>query len=142
MDSLASRSTRDKRTTPRHDFKSNVFVRIWKSDHPQLNAESINLSERGIFFIADRAFETGVAVEVFFDMPEEVTGEPCASWRCTGLVVHVHDLDPEKQGVGVRFDCYEVARSESTRSSQRMTPPSRFGLEIEAAHAKASSHRR
>jgi len=142
VNSLLARSEHDKRVIPRHAFKANVRVRIWKSDHPELDAESINLSERGIFFIADKAFQTGAAVEVFFDMPEEVTGEPSASWRCTGLVVHVQDLDPAKQAVGVRFDCYEVARSESNCSSQTIIPPSRFGLEIEAAHAKTSSYRR
>jgi PilZ domain len=142
MDSSAPGYIRDKRTTPRHDFKSNVFVRMWKSDHPQVNAESINLSERGIFFVAERAFQIGAAVEVFLQMPEEVTGEPPATWRCTGLVMHVQDIDSARQAVGVRFDCYEVARTESNCSSQTIIPPSRFGLEIEAAYAKASSHRR
>jgi hypothetical protein len=46
-----------------------------------------------------------------------------------------------KLGVGVRFDCYEVSRSEAAGSPATMFPPSRFGLEIEAIHAKTGFNR-
>jgi hypothetical protein len=47
-------------------------------------------------------------------MPEEITDEPSAQWRCTGHVVRVERADPKggKVGVGVQFDCYEVSRAE------------------------------
>ena len=144
MNILASRFSRFLRNTPRLQVKADLRVRIWKSDTPELRAESVNLSERGIFFVSDRVFQRGEAVEVLLQMPEEITGEPPTEWRCTGLVVHVQPVDAAKgrQGVGVRFDCYEVSRFKGNGSPQDMFPPSRFGLEIEAAHAKASSHRR
>lgn len=144
MNWFAKRYSRDNRITPRLEVKADLRVRIWKSDAPELRAQSINLSEHGIFFVTDRVFHTGEAVEVFLQMPEEITGEPPTEWRCTGLVVHVQSVDGTlgRQGVGVRFDCYEVSRSKGNGSPHDMFLPSRFGLEIEAAGAKASSHRR
>lgn len=144
MNWFANRYSRDNRITPRLEVKADLRIRIWKSDAPELRAQSTNLSERGIFFVTDRVFQTGEAVEVFLQMPEEITGEPPTEWRCTGLVVHVQSVDRTLglQGVGVRFECYEVSRSKGNGSPQDMFLPSRFGLEIEAAGAKASSHRR
>jgi Tfp pilus assembly protein PilZ len=144
MYTFANRCSRDNRITPRLAVKADLRIRIWKSDTPELRAESVNLSERGIFFVTDRLFQRGEAVEVFLQMPEEITGEPPTEWRCTGLVVHVQSVDGarRRQGVGVRFDCYEVSRSKGNGSPEDIFLPSRFGLEIEANGAKASSHRR
>lgn len=143
MDRLAARFRRDMRIAPRHNVKEDLRVRIWKSNTPEQRAESINLSEGGIFFVTDAVFQRGEEIEVFLQMPTEVTGEPATGWRCTGQVVRVESVDSPmgKLGVGVRFDCYEVSRSEATGSPATMFLPSRFGLEIEAAHAKTSPHR-
>jgi hypothetical protein len=72
----------------------------------------VNLSERGIYFATDSLLRKGETVEVFFNMPEEIIGEPTsgdapATWyewrRSTPLA--------GSRGVGVQFDCYEVSRS-------------------------------
>jgi len=143
MDRLAARFRRDMRIAPRHNVREDLRVRIWKSNTPEQRAESINLSEGGIFFVTDAVFQRGEEIEVFLQMPKEVTGEPATDWRCTGQVVRVEPVDSPmgKLGVGVRFDCYEVSRSEAAGSPATMFLPSRFGLEIEAAHAKTSPHR-
>jgi Tfp pilus assembly protein PilZ len=72
----------------------------------------VNLSQRGIFFVTNSQFQEGEAVEILLKMPEAITGEPPTEWRCTGLVTRVEPVDSQigKFGVGVRFDCYEVAR--------------------------------
>jgi hypothetical protein len=87
-------------------------VRVWKSAVPDQAAVSVNLSERGIF-ATDSLLRKGKTVEVFFNMPEEIIGEPTSEWRCTGHVVRVEEIHAAggKQGVGVQFDCYEVSRS-------------------------------
>ena len=143
MNSFIDRFPRDKRICQRHDVKTDLRVRIWKSQIPEQRAESINLSERGIFFVTDATFQRGEAIELFLQMPKEITGEPATEWRCTGLVVHVQPVESPKGklGVGVRFDCYEISRSEAPGPSEHLSHPSRFGLEIEAANAKTSSHR-
>jgi PilZ domain len=105
MDTLVDHFRRDMRIAPRYCVRADLRVRIWKSEIPEQHAESINLSEHGIFFVTDAVFQRGEAVEVFFKMPQEVTGEPPTQWRCTGLVVRVERVDSPtgKLGVGVRF---------------------------------------
>ena len=117
-------------------------MRLWKSDLPEMPAESINVSERGIFFETDREFRLGDAVEILLLMPKEVTGEAPMDWRCTGSVMHVQEpgAGKRKRGVGVRFECYEVARPDARRGPGKQIPPSRFGLE--AARTKTGPDRR
>jgi hypothetical protein len=48
-------------------------------------------------------------------MPEEVVDELAAEWRCTGQVLKVEAVGRLPIfHVGVRFDCYEVARPNGT----------------------------
>ena len=112
MDSLADRFRRDRRLAQRHPLKTALSIRLWKSKLPEQRAESIDLSERGIFFVTDMPLQQGEAIEVLLKMPKEITGEPTTEWRCTGLVVRIQPLESPKGrlGVGVRFDCYEVSR--------------------------------
>jgi Tfp pilus assembly protein PilZ len=134
---------RDMRTAPRHDLKENLRVRIWKSDTPDQHAESVNVSEGGLFFVTDAVLQRGEEIEVFLQMPKIVTGEAATNWRCTGQVMRVEPMNSPtgKLGIGMRFDCYEVSRSEVACSPASIFLPGRFGSEIEAAHAKTSSHR-
>ena len=127
MDFLADRFRCDRRLSLRHPFKTALRVRIWKSTTPELRAESINLSQRGIFFLTDIPLQQGEAVEVLLKMPEEITGEPTTEWRCTGLVVRVQPIDSAKGklGVGVRFDCYEVSRLSSAVALEPSAPYAR-----------------
>jgi len=110
---MNSRLRTDRRLAGRYKVKTPLRVRIWKSPVPEQKAESVNLSQRGIYFATDSQLRKGETVEVFFNMPEEIIGEPTSEWRCTGHVVRVEPIHAAggKQGVGVQFDCYEVSRS-------------------------------
>jgi len=103
----------DRRLVDRYRVKTPLRVRLWKSAVPECAAESVDLSQRGIYFATNSEIRKGEAVEVFFNMPEEIVGEPPVEWRCTGHVVRVEEIQaPDgKLGVGVQFDCYEVSRS-------------------------------
>jgi hypothetical protein len=94
-------------------MKTPLRVRLWKSALPEHTAESVNVSQRGIYFATDSLLHEGETVEVFFNMPEEIIGEPASEWRCTGHVVRVEAIEATngKLGVGVQFDCYEVSRA-------------------------------
>jgi hypothetical protein len=110
---MNSRLRTDRRLAGRYNVKTPLRVRVWKSAVPEQTAESINLSQRGIYFATDSLLHQGETVEVFFNMPEEIVGEAASEWRCTGHVVRVEEIHAAggKQGVGVQFDCYEVSRS-------------------------------
>src|SRR5437879_10236877 len=118
----------DRRLAGRYRMKTPLRVRLWKSAMPECSAESVNLSQRGIYFATDSVLHKGETVEVLFNMPEEVVGEPASEWRCTGHVVRVEAIAATggNLGVGVQFDCYEVSRakpgdgSKGRGSRQRM----------------------
>jgi hypothetical protein len=103
----------DRRLADRYKMKTPLRVRLWKSAVPECTAESVDLSQRGIYFATNSVLHKGETVEVLFNMPEEIVGEPPVEWRCTGHVVRVEEISTPggKQGVGVQFDCYEVSRS-------------------------------
>ena len=115
----------DRRITSRHGIKTPVRIKVWKSLKPEAAGESINVSQRGMFFSSETVFRTGETVEVFFEMPQEIAGEPMSEWRCTGHIVRTEPIAASggKLGIGVQFDCYEVARSKpSNRFAQAKTP--------------------
>jgi Tfp pilus assembly protein PilZ len=103
----------DRRLADRYKMKTPLRVRLWKSAVPECTAESVDLSQRGIYFATNSVLHKGETVEVLFNMPQEIVGEPMSEWRCTGHVVRVEEIGTPggKQGVGVQFDCYEVSRS-------------------------------
>jgi len=113
----------DRRLAGRYRVKTPLRVRVWKSAMPEHKAESVDLSQRGIYFATDSAFHTGETVEVFFNMPEEASGEAATEWRCTGHVVRTEAIKATggKLGVGVQFDCYEVARSKPVEVEMAMS---------------------
>jgi hypothetical protein len=108
-----TRFQKDRRLAGRYNVKTPLRVRLWKSAVPEQTAESVNVSQRGIYFATDSLPREGETVEVFFNMPQEIIGEPASEWRCTGYVVRVEVLKASgrKLGVGVQFDCYEVSKS-------------------------------
>lgn len=121
----------DRRLADRYNVKTPLRVRLWKSAVPDCTAESVNLSQRGIYFATDSELREGEAIEVFFNMPEEIIGEPTSEWRCTGHVVRVERKKEQrgKLGVGVQFDCYEVSRAKPLEFAY-MGKPKRMISEI------------
>ena len=123
-----TRFLRDRRLVGRYSMKTPLRVRLWKSTIPEQIAESVNVSQRGIYFATDSVLHEGETVEVFFNMPEIVLGEPASEWRCTGHVMRVEAIAATggKLGVGVQFDCYEVARSKPADWATGMAMPQRM----------------
>ncbi|HMD08816.1 MAG TPA: PilZ domain-containing protein [Candidatus Acidoferrum sp.] len=104
----------NRRLSRRLCLKTPLRVRIWKSAAPEEKAESLNLSQNGVYFATNSAIHEGETLEIFLNMTEEITDEPSTEWRCTGHVVRVDSVNMKqgKLGVGVQFDCYEVSRAE------------------------------
>jgi hypothetical protein len=125
---MKSHFRKDRRLAGRHAMKTPMRVRLWKSALPEHTAESVNVSQRGIYFATDSPLHEGETVEVFFDMPEEIIGEPASEWRCTGHVVRVEAIEATngQLGVGVQFDCYEVSRAKPVEVTLRPGKPVRM----------------
>ena len=103
----------DRRLSCRYGLKIPLRLRIWKASVPEQSAESLNLSQNGVYFATSSPIREGETVEILLSMPETISSEPTAEWRCTGHVVRVDRVDSSRGnvGIGVQFDCYEVARA-------------------------------
>lgn len=114
----------NRRLSRRLSLKTPLRVRIWKSSVPEEKAESLNLSQNGVYFATNTPIREGETVEILLNMPVEITDEPSAEWRCTGHVVRVEAVDSAQGtlGVGVQFDCYEVSRVELSVGSADTAP--------------------
>ncbi len=117
----------DRRLAGRYKLKTPLRVRLWKSAAPEQTAESVNVSQRGIYFATDSLLREGETVEVFFNMPGKIIGEPTSEWQCTGHVVRVEAIEAGgKMGVGVQFDCYEVSRAKAVELPVSTAMPTRM----------------
>src|ERR1700690_3072699 len=80
-----------------------------------IEGESVNLSERGIYFRSRQRVNVGEPMEMYFTIPRELTGRNAEQVRCSARVVHV-EPQADKQGlVGVgaaveRFEPMSSAR--------------------------------
>ena len=117
----------DRRVSARHNFKLPLRVRILKSAIAEQRTESVNLSERGIYFPTNSPLRVGTAVQVLLKMPEEITSESANEWLCSGHVVRIESFDSPRGrlGVGVQFDCYAVSRRPERPSASRDWRPRR-----------------
>jgi hypothetical protein len=133
MDESINNFTLERRSSDRHSVKTALRIRVWNSGLPEHRAESVNLSQRGIYFATKSSLCKGEIVEVLLKMPEEVSGEETTEWRCTGDVVRVEPFDSPtgKLGVGVQFYCYEVARPEQPSIPLGIGPSWRVSLHAE-----------
>ena len=106
------------RRAVRHNIRTPIRIRRWKSRIPEERGESENLSEEGILFATNSVIAVGTVLEILLKMPETITGEPTTEWLCSGHVVRVEPMDSPrgKFGVGMQFDCYQVSRGFEAQS--------------------------
>ena len=114
MEHFIDRFEHDRRLSLRHDFRTDLRLRVRNSNVGELRVESRNLSQRGVFFASDLELTKGAALDLLVEMPEQITGVPTTQWLCTGHVVRVVPVNSPQgdRGVGVQFDFYEVSRPE------------------------------
>jgi len=58
--------------------------------------ETVNLSERGIYFKTAQKVKIGQAMELYFTLPRELTGRSPEPVRCSARVVHVEQHADER----------------------------------------------
>jgi hypothetical protein len=105
----------DRRRAPRIPAKVPVKLRPTEGTTPYMHsAESINLSERGLYFVMPGpGMEPGTKIEVTFTMPGDVTGGMPMKVRCTARVVRVEPPSKDgKIGVAAHIDRFETVVGE------------------------------
>ena len=100
----------DRRMAQRFSLVIPLFIREWNSLAPEKAAESVNISESGVYFEMNAPPRKGAMVEIRIRMPEIITGAAAADWQCIGKVMGVQPANSlhDAAGVRVRFDYYEV----------------------------------
>jgi PilZ domain len=99
----------------RYDTRVNIRVpfrfRVLNSpDAPEQDAESENISQRGILFATALPLQVGTPLEVSLKMPQELAGKSANDVKCVARVVHVQPnaFVGGKAGVGVHIEGYEA----------------------------------
>ena len=71
--------------------------------------ETVNLSERGIYFKTEHKVRIGQVLELYFTLPRELTGRSPEPVRCSARVVHVEQHADERgwTGVGASVERFE-----------------------------------
>ena len=74
-----------------------------------LMGETVDLSERGVYFTANHTVKIGTPLEMFFVIPQELTGRRPEEVRCLGRVVHVRPGVGQDglTGIGVQIERFE-----------------------------------
>ena len=74
-----------------------------------LEGESVNLSERGIYFRSRERVTVGAPLEIYFRLPRELTGRSSEEVRCSARVVHIDHPDNGDGlvGIGATVDRFE-----------------------------------
>jgi sigma-B regulation protein RsbU (phosphoserine phosphatase) len=143
----------ERRTARR--FVLNVSLQLQLIQTPSLaprEVKAMNISTRGVYFTTDLPLLQGQLVQVFVQMPKEISGNVVNARRFTGRVAHVHPngFADGISGVGVQFLYYgdiavqlheqEQANSEARSIQKALLPkeiPQLPGYEIATAWKSA-----
>ncbi|GAC1663355.1 MAG: hypothetical protein NVS9B4_18040 [Candidatus Acidiferrum sp.] len=72
-----------------------------------LDAETRDVSYRGLYFQTGAKFEIGGEIEFIITLPEQVTQAGDVKIRCRGSIVRVEELGEERLGIAAKIDRYE-----------------------------------
>jgi PilZ domain len=111
-------SSSERRIDPRVNIRVPLRFRILNNPGAtEQNAESENISQRGIYFTTAVPLKVGTPLEVSLRMPRELMGKSASEVRCVARVVHVHanSLLGSKAGIGLHIERYEAKAVASER---------------------------
>lgn len=104
----------ERRRAPR--IPSKVPLKVIPTEgaaHNPQSAESVNISERGLYFQIPGGVAPGATVDIAFTMPAEVTGGMAMKIRCTARVVRVDKgVEADRMGVAAHIERFETVVGE------------------------------
>jgi hypothetical protein len=89
---MPSHSVEERRLAPRTSLSVPVQLRVALADTgpDSLTGETVNYSDRGLYFTTTRPLNVGDHIEMSFIIPRELSGRNAENVQCAGRVVHVH----------------------------------------------------
>lgn len=106
----------ERRRAPRIPTKVPVKLRPVEGTTPYMvSGDSINISERGLYFQMNGPMKPGTRIELSFTMPPEVTGSMAMKIRCIGRVIRVEpDQKPDgRTAVAAQIERFETILAEA-----------------------------
>ena len=112
---MAEIEAKDKRATRRFALRLPVSVRYGETVEEH-EAQTRDVSARGICFFVDAAIQAGSAIEFTLTLPPEITLTESIRLRCKGRVVRVEGGNPVGKiaVAAVIEDCEFLAESQET----------------------------
>mgnify|MGYP001559129396 FL=1 len=101
----------NRRKAPRLPAKVPVKLRPVEGTTPyMISGDSINISERGLYFQMSGPMKPGTRIELSFTMPPEVTGSMAMKIRCISRVIRV---EPDGKADGRTAVAAQIERFET-----------------------------
>jgi hypothetical protein len=97
----------DRREARRFVMTLPVRVMAHESNHPELRANTRDVSYRGLYFLTEASFEDGSEIDFILTLPQQMISAGDVNIRCHGKVVRVESTDNGKMGIAARIDRYE-----------------------------------
>src|SRR5260221_8085134 len=104
---------KERRLAERHELKTQVRLRVRRSDLCGQEVKSENISRRGVFFTTDLPLTEETIIDLLLEMPEAISGVGAAHGNCMAHVVGVVPAESANHavGIGVEFDFYVVSHA-------------------------------
>jgi len=104
---MAEIEEKEKRSTRRFPLRLPVSIRS-AEDPKEMNAQTRDVSARGICFFIDQAMQAGSEIDFTLTLPPEITLTESIRVRCKGHVVRVEGGSPAgKMAVAAVIEEYE-----------------------------------
>jgi hypothetical protein len=97
----------DRREARRFNMTLPLRLLPTDSNSPELQAQTRDVSYRGLYFLAAAQFKLGSVIEFVITLPEQVTRSSDVNIRCHGQVVRVEPTQNGRMGVAAKIDRYE-----------------------------------
>src|SRR5215472_8253224 len=84
------------------------------SEGHELDAQTRDLSYRGLYFLAEADFKVGNDIDFVITLPEQVTQSTDVNIRCQGRIVRVEPTDNGRVGIAAKIARYEFLPASAT----------------------------
>lgn len=109
----SSRSVEERRLAPRKNLSVPVQLHVVMADTGScsLTGETVNYSDRGVYFTTTRLLNVGDRLEMSFTIPRELSGRNAENVQCAGRVVHVNPPAAKngRTGIGALIERWDRA---------------------------------
>jgi hypothetical protein len=97
----------DRREARRFTMSLPMRVLPLKGDEKELNAQTRDVSYRGLYFLANAEFKIGSEIEFVITLPEQITRSGDVNIRCQGQIVRVEPTENGRVGIAAKIARYE-----------------------------------